>query len=96
MATHPDLDWWRLVFQRIQDSPFCRGETGGRNGQAPWTADLDWIIANDTNAAKVLEGKYDKRAPPQGGSAPYSERTAQNMVNRERLLDRFDQLKVTS
>jgi hypothetical protein len=35
-------------------TPFCLGVN-----DRGWKADFDWLIANDTNAAKVLEGKYD-------------------------------------
>jgi len=31
-----------------------------------WQPDLDWVIENDTNVSKILEGKYDWRA---GGTA---------------------------
>jgi len=26
-----------------------------------WVADFDWIIKNDTNWVKVMEGKYDNK-----------------------------------
>ena len=64
MQERPDLAEWRDIFGRVEASSFCRGEIPGRNGSAPWVADFDWIIANDTNPAKVLEGKYDERSPP--------------------------------
>ena len=35
-------------------SDFLTGKVKGSN----WKADLDWFIANDTNAIKVIEGKY--------------------------------------
>ena len=35
-------------------NPFCLGLN-----DRGWKADFDWLIANDTNAAKVLEGRYD-------------------------------------
>jgi hypothetical protein len=60
----PALADWRRVFERIQASQFCRGEIDGRNGQTPWVADLDWVIKNDTNLARVLEGRFDDRAGP--------------------------------
>ena len=37
-------------------TPFCLGLN-----DRGWKADFDWLIANDTNAAKVLEGKYDSQ-----------------------------------
>jgi hypothetical protein len=60
---HPDIDWWRRLFQRVQTTPFLRG-----NGRTGWRASFDWLIANDTNAIKVLEGKYDDAGG--GGSGP--------------------------
>jgi hypothetical protein len=35
-------------------TPFCLGLN-----DRGWKADFDWLIANDTNATKVLEGRYD-------------------------------------
>lgn len=56
------LNQWLDIFRRINASDFCRGEVPGRNGQKPWRASLDWIIHNEDNAIKVLEGKYDNLA----------------------------------
>lgn len=60
----PNLEEWRDIFVRMQASAFCRGVVPGRGGGPPWVADFDWIIANDTNAAKVVDGKFDDRSPP--------------------------------
>lgn len=40
--------------QRARVLPFCCGE--GAHG---WKVDFDFLIANDTNYQKILEGKYD-------------------------------------
>lgn len=45
---------WEGIFQRIEASPFLRGEN-----DRGWKADFDWIIKAPDNAVKVLEGKYD-------------------------------------
>lgn len=50
---HP-LAWWQGVFVRAAKVPFLAGEN-----DRGWRADLNWFIANDENALKVLEGKYD-------------------------------------
>ena len=42
---------------RCQEVPFLRGENP-RN----WKASFDWLIANDSNVVKVLEGRYDSNA----------------------------------
>lgn len=55
------LEEWDLVFRKISESSFCKG--GGRDA---WVASFDWIISNDGNAAKVLEGYYDNRVPSRG------------------------------
>lgn len=44
------LEEWKEIFHKMTESTFmCSGK---------W-ADFDWIIKNDENAAKVIEGKYD-------------------------------------
>ncbi|HEX8042811.1 hypothetical protein [Candidatus Deferrimicrobium sp.] len=50
------LQEWGEVFRRMERSSFLRGETGGS-----FRADLDWIIANEGNTFKVVEGRYDDR-----------------------------------
>lgn len=50
------LSDWKTVFEKMASSSFCQGD----NKQG-WKADFDWIIDNDNNAVKVLEGKYDPR-----------------------------------
>ena len=44
------------VFNKLSQSSFCCGTNDKK-----WKADLDWIIENDTNWAKVYEGKYDNK-----------------------------------
>ncbi|MGE0919411.1 hypothetical protein [Trichlorobacter lovleyi] len=51
------LDEWATLFRRIAATPFLCGQN-----DRGWKADFDWIIVNDDNAAKVLEGKYDRSA----------------------------------
>ena len=48
------LPEWEDIFQRIEASPFCKG-----NGSTGWKASFEWIIKSADNAVKVLEGKYD-------------------------------------
>jgi hypothetical protein len=56
LTEHP-LTEWRRVFERIQQSRFCRGlNTRG------WTAGFDWVIGSPDVAIRVLEGQYDDRA----------------------------------
>jgi hypothetical protein len=67
LAEEPSLETWREVFARIAASAFCRGEVDGRNGAKSWHADFRWITANESNRAKVLEGRYDDAAKSQRG-----------------------------
>jgi len=53
------IEQWIEIFQRIDQSSFCRGQN-----ERQWRASFDWIIANQGNSIKVLEGKYDDRTPP--------------------------------
>ena len=46
---------WKDIFQRIKKSSFLQG-----NNDRKWKADFDWIISNDANCCKVIEGKYDR------------------------------------
>jgi len=62
------LNEWAAIFRRIADTPFLCGQNERR-----WKADFDWIIANDGNAAKVLEGKYDRTATTSRSSDPYAD-----------------------
>lgn len=56
---------WKTVFEKMAASPFCRGEN-----DRGWKPDLDWIIDNDNNAVKVLEGKYDRSPAQQQSERP--------------------------
>lgn len=49
------LDTLLQVFDRANQSAFLTG-----NNDRGWKADFDWLI-NQTNMAKVLEGKYDNK-----------------------------------
>ena len=40
----------------MNNSEFLTG-----NNDRKWKADIDWLISNDTNIIKVLEGKYDDK-----------------------------------
>lgn len=42
------------VFEKIALSSFLTGKN-----ERKWCADLDWVIKNDSNWVKIIEGKYD-------------------------------------
>ena len=48
---------FREAVRRAANTPFLCGA-----GPAGWRANFDWIVANDTNYMKVLEGRYDAGA----------------------------------
>ena len=52
------IDEIKEAFEKAEASDFMKG-----NNKHNWTADFDWIM-NDTNIAKVLDGKYDNKAKP--------------------------------
>lgn len=54
LKEHPDSRYWVEVFTKCAKSKFLTGDNG-----RGWRADFDWLMANDTNATKVLEGRYD-------------------------------------
>lgn len=66
LKENPDLRWWENLFVRMNASPFLTGKTE----QSDWKATFDWIVNNDNNALKVLEGKYDRfrQKTEEGGS----------------------------
>jgi hypothetical protein len=65
LRKHPDLEFWRQVIERMNGSPFCRGEVEPREGRSLFVAKFDWLVQPDT-ARKVLEGSYDDRAAVNG------------------------------
>ncbi|MDO8885747.1 hypothetical protein [Candidatus Oleimmundimicrobium sp.] len=53
---HPDLSEWATLFITITDIKFLHGEN-----ERNWRADFDWVMSNDTNWLKIIEGKYTKQ-----------------------------------
>lgn len=49
-----DLEAFKEAFEKVQASDFCKGEN-----DRGWKVDFDWLIKNDNNMVKALEGKYD-------------------------------------
>jgi hypothetical protein len=50
------LDNFLKSIEILNNSKFCLGDNKNN-----WKADLDWLIVNDTNIVKVLEGKYNDK-----------------------------------
>ena len=55
-------DNFAAIFKAMEESDFMRGIN-----ERKWIADFDWIISNDSNYIKVLEGKYKNKARTTGG-----------------------------
>lgn len=53
---HPTFDWWDSLFSRLGRSTFLFGKN-----DRGWIMDFDWLVDNDRNVIKVLEGKYDAK-----------------------------------
>lgn len=45
---------FREAIEHANETPFCRGE-----GEKGWKVSFDWLIENDRNLYKILEGNYD-------------------------------------
>ena len=49
---------WRKIIDIVSSTPFCCGKN-----DRGWTANFDWLIKNDSNYTKVLEGAYGGTKP---------------------------------
>lgn len=49
----------KLAIYKVSQSDFCKGQN-----QRGWMATFDWLIKNQTNLAKAIEGNYDNYTPP--------------------------------
>lgn len=58
------VDVMAQVFDKIQASDFCKGAS-----RQNWQATFDWVMANDNNWRKVLEGNYDNRPGAKSNNA---------------------------
>ena len=57
----PDFsDHWREIIDKVSQSAFCTGDN-----DRGWRVGIDWLLANETNYVKVLEGKYDNPPKPE-------------------------------
>lgn len=74
MEDLPTIEDWRQLFDKVKSSPFLRGEN-----DRGWTADFDWVVGNDTNFVKVLEGKYKPTTLSQPIKKASQERGCRNL-----------------
>lgn len=61
LKLQPNLDTWKDAFERVSESEFLTGKN-----DTEWKASFDWIIQNDENILKVLEGRYENRKGARG------------------------------
>lgn len=64
MAQGVTLEKFAAAVRRCASTPFLVG-----NNDRGWQADFDWLIENDTNLTRVMEGKYDSGNGGNGGGA---------------------------
>ena len=58
-----NLDIFEYLFRKTIQSDFLTGDN-----DRGWQADFDWLIKNETNFNKVLEGRYDNSGKKSGQS----------------------------
>lgn len=54
---YPKSEFWGQVLNGIIQSDYLMGRK--RKEGDTWRPDFDWLVRNDENPAKVMEGKYD-------------------------------------
>jgi len=52
LREHPTLEFWTDVFTKINRSKFLTEQ---------WRCSFDWVIANQVNCLKIVEGNYENR-----------------------------------
>ena len=74
------------LFKKSEASSFMNG-----NNDRNWKADFDWMVKNNNNFAKILEGKYDNdrmsRASPDKDRASPEEQKVVDMVKNQLNYD---------
>lgn len=58
---HPDLAFWRTLFNRVHASDFLCARLPSGPDKKPWAATFDWILHPD-KLPNILDGMYDNRA----------------------------------
>jgi hypothetical protein len=63
----PSIEKWEELFQLVAESDFLNGDN-----DRGWQCSFDWLIENDTNFVKVLEGRYKNKTKSKktGPAAP--------------------------
>jgi hypothetical protein len=79
MKAQPELTFWVGVFRKCNSTPFLMG-----HNDRGWKATFDWVIENDSNALKAIEGKYDGTGKPRTAN----EKARANLDEIERWANR--------
>lgn len=74
-----DLEAFKEAFEKVQASDFCKGQN-----KRGWKVDFDWLIKNDNNMVKVLEGKYDN----EDGGGPNGDGSAGSSSEKDIKFDK--------
>ena len=79
------IDQFTRAVIKAQETPFLCGK-----GDRGWKADFDWLIANDRNVIRVLEGRYETgaRASPGNGGATVFDKIRKEREERNHGSDR--------
>lgn len=70
-----NVDLLEDIFHRVEASDFLTGRIAT---EEDWIASFDWIIKNQDNLSKIVEGNYDNKGKPKqsGHSRPTTEELA--------------------
>ncbi len=82
------LESWRELFAKAEDTAFLHGDNN-----RGWKGNLDFLIANETNPIKVLEGKYDKEVPNGGYREGVRKTNSQDFKNPAGTTTTDEELK---
>ena len=76
-------DNFLAAIEKIKSTPFLRGENNMR-----WKASFDWLIHNDANCTKVLEGVYGQEVE---GEKEAEVKLTESEIEARKILDKKDQ-----
>ncbi|MDR4497389.1 MAG: hypothetical protein MRK02_05620 [Candidatus Scalindua sp.] len=71
------VDEWREVFNILNNSEWCCG-----NNKDNWKATYDWVMKNNKNSQKILEGNYNRNSGS-GGIRAETEEEGRQRRKRE-------------
>lgn len=78
IKSEPSKAYWETLFKKISATPFLTGASDS----GTWKANFDWILKNEDNAAKVLEGNYDRSGTRKLSNQDQRESQNRNALNQ--------------